>query len=98
MEYLAIRIEAADRSNTIHSYLVELVLRILARDSVSCMSPNSLTRDDTDLISRVRCGSCFSNATDIASGLSAGLASGLGWSLTTRQLLLVHNIANTDWG
>ena len=62
------------------------------------MSPNSLTWDDTDLISRVRCGSCFSNATDIASGLSAGLASGLGWSLTTRQLLLVHNIANTDWG
>ncbi len=95
MQHLAVRIKAADSSYTVDSDLLDFILGVLACNSIPCLCPDRLTRDNSDLIASVSNRVSFSYSVHVAGGLTASLPSGLGRS--TRQLL-PNDITDLDGG
>lgn len=95
MQYMAVRIKAADSSYTIDSNLLDFILGVLACNSILCLCPYRLTRDDSDLIASGINRISFSYSVHVAGSLTASLPSGLGRS--TRQLL-PNDIIDLDGG
>lgn len=95
LQYLVICFEATDRAYIVNSDLIKFIFRVLAQNRISCVCSDSLPRNYSDLVTRVRSCCRFSDSANITSSLSACLSSRLGWS-TGQLLIATHNVANAD--